>query len=166
MTTFKELFNTCKHRAVHLEMRDSYMQTEQFAAWRAGRIDIDDPDSVEWRALVADATARGVQVQRLRIVSEPLSEYTRYEYDITELHNAAAGEDVRWLPRRQATALSLPGNDFWVFDTTTLLVNHFSGAGDWLDTEVVTDPALVAHCVAAFNGAWNLAVPHAEYRPT
>jgi hypothetical protein len=30
--------------------------------------------------------------------------------------NAAAGEDVRWLPRRRASDLALPGTDFWVLD--------------------------------------------------
>lgn len=31
-------------------------------------------------------------------------------------HNVKAGEEVRWLPRRQASDLALPGNDFWLFD--------------------------------------------------
>jgi hypothetical protein len=98
-----------------------------------------------------------------------LSDYVRFEYDITGGHNAYAGEDMRWLPRRQATGLALPGNDFWLFDGETLLVNHFSGAGDRTATEHVTehvtDPAVVKLCATAFDAVWNLAVPHAEYTP-
>lgn len=57
--------------------------------------------------------ARGVKLRRARIVSEPVSEYIRFEHDGTP-QNIAAGEDVRWLPRARASALSLPGNDCWV----------------------------------------------------
>lgn len=60
------------------------------------------------------ATARGVVVRRARIVSEPLSDYCRFEYDVTGPVNLAGGEEVRWLPRRRASDIALPGNDFWV----------------------------------------------------
>ncbi len=59
------------------------------------------------------ARRRGVIIRRTRIVSEPVSEYIRWEHEITSA-NAEAGEDVRWLPPRRASDLLLPGNDFWV----------------------------------------------------
>ncbi len=166
-TTFDGLFGGCRRSAVHLEMRDGYMRDEPtFIAWSAGRIELDDPDSVAWRDLVRQAAARGVQVHRARIVSEPLSDYTRFEFDITEQHNIAAGEEVRWLPRRRATNIALPGNDFWLFDQETALINHFNGVGDWIETEVTTDPSIVKLCTSAFETVWERAVPHSEYRPT
>jgi hypothetical protein len=154
--------------AVHLEMRDGYMLDDPvFDAWRAdhSRVAVEDESGLSWRSLVREATSRGVSVRRARIVSEPLSEYVRFEYDITAGHNARAGEDVRWLPRRRATGLALPGNDFWLFDGHALLVNHFAGNGDWAATEHVTDPAVVTLCAHAFDAVWALAVPHAEYVP-
>lgn len=154
--------------AVHLEMRDGYMLDDPvFDAWREDRskVAVDDESGRHWRALVRETTARGVAVRRARIVSEPLSDYVRFEYDITSGHNASAGEEVRWLPRHQATGLALPGNDFWLFDSRTLLVNHFSGTGDWTATEHVTDPVVVRFCVTAFDTVWKRAVPHAEYAP-
>jgi hypothetical protein len=36
-----------------------------------------------------------------RVVSEPLAPFIRYEYEITSGLNIAAGEEVRWLPRRR-----------------------------------------------------------------
>jgi hypothetical protein len=59
---------------------------------------------------VADAVARGVTVRRARVVSEPVGDYIRYEHACTA-QNIAAGEDVRWLPRRLASDLLIPGND-------------------------------------------------------
>jgi hypothetical protein len=61
--------------------------------------------------LIADTVARGVIVRRARVVSEPVSEYIRWEHYVTHA-NVTAGEDVRWLPRRRATDIPLPGNDF------------------------------------------------------
>ncbi|MER6361557.1 DUF6879 family protein [Kitasatospora sp. NPDC001527] len=146
-------------------MRDGYMRDDPvFVAWQAGRVELGDAEA-DWRALVAQSVARGVEVRRARVVSEPLSDYVRFEYDITERHNIAAGEQVRWLPRRQATALALPGNDFWLFDGSTLLVNHFSGDGDWTASEPITDSEAVKLCSTAFEAVWSRAVPHAEYRP-
>jgi hypothetical protein len=115
---------------------------------------------------VERARARGVAVRRARIVSEPVSEYIRYEYDIT-FRNVAAGEQVRWLARRQASDLALPGNDFWLFDDRLVLWLHFNGEGDllpdgWGTTE---DPAAGKHCGAAFESVWERAIPHEDYRP-
>src|SRR5690349_17725155 len=111
-------------------MRDGYMRSDPvFLAWEAGeRPDPVDRDSwwSPWWQLTTDTAARGVDLRRARIVSEPISDYIRCEYDWT-FANIAAGEKVRWLPRRQASDLALPGNDFWLFDIQTVLLNHFDG---------------------------------------
>ncbi|WP_441246274.1 DUF6879 family protein [Kitasatospora sp. McL0602] len=113
---------------------------------------------------MAATTGRGVSVRRARIVSEPISAYVRFEYDVTA-GNTAAGEQVRWLPRRRATDLALPGNDFWLFDSATLLLNHFDGDGNFTDHELITDPAVSELCAAAFEAVWDRSIPHEEYRP-
>ncbi|MFF2039322.1 DUF6879 family protein [Kitasatospora sp. NPDC058170] len=164
--TFEQLFQTASRSSVHLEMRDAYMLDDPaYRAWQNGRVALGGADEVHWRGLVRSAVDRGVEVRRARIVSEPLSDYTRFEYDITEQHNIAAGEQVRWLPRRRATALALPGNDFWLFDDEVLLINHFAGNGDWTDTEIVDDAEAVKLCATAFEAVWVRAAPHADYRP-
>jgi hypothetical protein len=66
--------------------------------------------------LVRHHVARGVKFRRARIVSEPVTDYIRFEHAITAGVNLAGGEQVRWLPRRRASDLCLPGNDFWPFD--------------------------------------------------
>ncbi|WP_424211271.1 DUF6879 family protein [Streptomyces sp. BI20] len=154
--------------ACHLEMRDSYAvdyEVGPFAQWRAGhRHDSADRDAWwrPWLTLVADAVARGTVIRRARIVSEPVSEYTRFLYDGT-FTNVAAGEDVRWLPRRRASDIALPGNDFWLFDGTLVYWNHFSGDGASLGEEITEDPAAAKLCGDAFAVVWGRAVPHAEY---
>jgi hypothetical protein len=161
--TLDELFADCRRSAVHLEMRDGYMRDDpQFLAWQTGRA----TDEVErpWLALMSATTGRGVEVRRARVVSEPVSDYVRFEYDVTP-GNVASGELVRWLPRRRATDLALPGNDFWLFDGQALLLNHFDGDGNFLDHELITDPAVVRLCADAFEAVWDRGIPHEAYRP-
>lgn len=169
MDTFEQLFRAAKRSAVHLEMRDGYMRSDpDFVDWQKGRRpDPDDRDSWwhPWYQLVQDTVARGVRVRRARIVSEPVSDYVRFEHDWT-FANIAAGEQVRWLPRRHATDLALPGNDFWLIDGTVLSIHHFDGSGEWAGTELTQDTGVVEHCRSAFEAVWERAVPHQDYRPT
>jgi hypothetical protein len=58
----------------------------------------------EWRSMLAPLVGRAGDLRRARIVSMPLSRYTQWEYEVAH-ENIAAGERVRWLPRREASDL-------------------------------------------------------------
>jgi hypothetical protein len=167
---WSRLFNSCRESACHLEMRDHYAVAEEQAdieKWRAGDWgpEQDAASKAGWLDLMRATAARGVRLRRLRIVSEPVTEYIRFEHEGTP-QNIAAGEDVRWLPRTRASSLALPGNDCWVFDRTTVLFNHFTGDGKWLGNEISTDPEVVRLCADAFESAWRVGTPHAEFTVT
>ena len=65
--------------------------------------------------------------------------------------NVAAGEEVRWLPRRRARGLSVPVNDYWVFDDRLVRFGYFGGDGTYLDDELTDDPDAVHTCAEAFE---------------
>jgi len=115
---------------------------------------------------VREHTARGVRFRRARVVSEPVSAYIRFEHEATAGLNVAAGEEVRWLPRRLASDLLLPGNDFWLFDDRLIRFHHFDGDGRIVEDELCDDPAVIAQVAIAFESVWERAVPHADYRLT
>jgi len=165
--TFETLLSRCTATAVHLEMRDEYTPLDPvYLDWQAG-VAIDPKERWgEWYDLVKATTARGVVVRRARIVSEPVTDFIKYEYDLTEGLNLAAGEEVRWLARRQASVICLPGNDFWVFDDRLVRFGYFAGNGDILDDEFTEDEAVVRLCATAFESVWQRAIPHREYRIT
>ncbi|MGW2508673.1 DUF6879 family protein [Streptomyces scopuliridis] len=133
-TAVREALAQAQRSAIHLEMRDSYMLDDPaFIRWQEGHRENPDDRASWWRPwldVVTEATGRGVVMRRLRVVSEPLSDYLRYEYDGT-FTNVAAGEIVRWLPRSRARDLLLPVLDGWVLDEQTLILHHFSGGGPW-----------------------------------
>lgn len=166
--SFDELLDSAQHSAVHLEMRDAYAvdyESGAFADWRAGvRLNPGDHASWwrPWLDLIERTVARGVVVRRARIVSEPVTEYIRYEHSGT-FTNVLAGEQVRWLPRRQASDLALPGNDFWLIDGHLIRWNHFTGDGASAGGEMSDDPAAAKLCAEAFEAVWERAVPHEQY---
>jgi hypothetical protein len=146
-------------------MRDAYTPSDpEFLDWKAGR-PRPTPDSPGWYNVVREHTARGVRFRRARVVSEPISDFIRFEYDSTAGLNIAAGEEVRWLSRRRASDLCLPGNDFWLFDDNLVRFHHFSGDGEIVEDQLCSDPAVITACAAAFEAVWGRAVPHAEFRP-
>ncbi|MDH6132228.1 hypothetical protein P3T37_001613 [Kitasatospora sp. MAA4] len=167
---FSDLLKGAKHSAVHLEMRDTYgvgSEKEKIAAWKAGhRLDPDDRASWwrPWLDLISETVERGVVIRRCRIVSEPVSEYTRWLHSGT-FTNTAAGEQVRWLPRHRTMDIALPGVDFWLFDGETVLFNHFTGEGAWADpARTYTDEAAAVKLAgSAFEAAWERAIPHEQF---
>ncbi len=168
--SFRHLLEAAQGKAVHLEMRDVYGvgdEADDFEHWRrTGQRDVDPASEywAPWVDLIGRSADRGVAVRRARIVSDPVSEYIRYEHAGTSV-NLHAGELVRWLPRRLASDIPLPGNDFWLFDSTAVLFNHFSGEGDCADPgwEVRTEPAVVALASAAFEAVWVRGIPHGKF---
>ncbi|GAA2638768.1 hypothetical protein SMC26_39845 [Actinomadura fulvescens] len=169
--TYPDLLRSATERAVHLEMRDIYTvegEQERITAWRAGhRWDRADRTSWwrPWLDLVVETAARGVVLRRGRIVSEPLSEYLRYSHSYA-FTNVEAGEELRWLPRRRASDLALPGNDFWLVDHRLVLFNHFDGEGRPTGVEVSEDPDVVKLCSSAFEAVWERGVDHDAYQPS
>jgi hypothetical protein len=80
---FKTLTTSSK-RAFHLEQRDTYQveaEDEPFGKWLRG-----EPDDYawyqDWARFVRQATATGVQVQRVRVISVPHVAYTRWGLDV------------------------------------------------------------------------------------
>jgi hypothetical protein len=151
--------------ALHLETRDVYTPSDPlYQDWLAGR-PVPDPALPEWRDLLRFHVARGVIFRRARIVSEPVSDYIRYEHYITDASNIAGGEDIRWLPRQQVGGLLVPVNDFWVLDDRLVRFGYFAGDGTFIKHELTDDPEIVSTCAKAFEVVWELAMPHADYRP-
>ncbi|MFE1024956.1 DUF6879 family protein [Streptomyces sp. NPDC058818] len=164
--SFADLLGTCHRSAIHLELRDSYAPTPRFEAWQRGER-INWRDRASWwhpyDQLITDTVDRGVSIRRARVVSEPVSDYIRWEHYVTYA-NVTAGEQVRWLPRRRTTDLSLPGNDYWVFDDRLARVHHFDGSGAVVQDEITKDATLIKHLTEAFESVWERAVPHESYR--
>jgi len=161
-----ELTGSFRHTIVHLETRDAYgTETElpHMAKWRAGESD-DFEWLQEWCQKMRSHMDAGRSARRVKIVSEPLSDYQRWVYGVfTPI--AEAGEDVRWLPRPLASTICIPGSDYYLFDNQRVVFLHYAGTGLNTGFTTTTAPEVVEMCSTAFEKVWTLSVPHSEYNP-
>jgi hypothetical protein len=164
MDEFELLFTTFRRTAFRFEVRERYnvpLEEQPLRRFLAG-----EPADLEWlagwHADVAAATAAGRQYRRVRAVSVPFSEYTRFGLAMAE-SNIAAGEDIRYMDRRQYERLGLPGHDAWLFDGARLAVLEFDADDRMLGVDIVTDPIEVSRHRAWRDLAWRHAVPREEF---
>lgn len=160
---FRALFLSSR-RAFHLELRDAYGVEEEngpFLAWLNG-----EPDDYQWRTSwlthVRDVTAKGVSVQRLRVVTEPRTDYVRWEIALDPA-NIEAGEDVRYLPRNLAKDIQFPDEDCWLFDDDTLVLSLFQPDGRSGGFALANDSSLLDVYRNVRDAAWPRAVRSADY---
>lgn len=148
-----------------LELRDGYkVDEDDLRAWRSRDYDKLEVSYNSWRDAVAAMIAAGRTLRRVRVVSEPLSEYQRMSFRFSG-SAVDAGEDLRWLPRRLVSTIALPGNDCFILDGRLAMFNVLDGDNDRAEIQLSDDVDVVRFCRGAFETAWSLAVPHREYRP-
>jgi hypothetical protein len=159
---FGELFRTFEHTAFRLETRDQYKSANEDAALHefvAGR----QPDIAwftNWLSMIRGATAEGRRFSRVRIVTRPLTDYSRFGHFCAGYTNQA-GEGIRYLDR--AAAGELPDYDYWLFDSRKLVRMHFDEGENFLGGEVVADPAVIVEHNYWRDAAWHRAVPRDDF---
>lgn len=160
---FQDIFRASR-RAFHLELRDGYHVEDEeipFGKWLKG-----EPDDFGWRAewlsFIKEVTTRGVAVARARVVTEPHTDYVRWELTL-DPQNIDAGEDIRYLPRHRAEGISFPAEDCWLFDDDRLVLSLFKPEGGSAGFAREYDPDLIRKYRAACDRVWSRAVPYLEY---
>lgn len=158
---FPDLLRTCKREAFHLEVLDTYAEPNEHEPFR--RFLADEPDDYAWfqpwTELIQETTSRGVAVTRVRIVTEPHTDYTRFALAVAAL-NVRAGEDIRYLPRHHAG--EVPSDDYWLLDDETVVFSAFGESGGWSGA-ATTDRHIAAYCRGLRARFWPLATPFPEY---
>lgn len=162
---FRALFDSYEHTAFRLETRERYVEDEEQEPLRRFLADepADDTWFADWVSDIQAAVAAGKRVERVRVVSEPHSDYTRFGLDLARL-NVGAGEDIHYLPRPRAVELGLPGEDFWLFDSARVAILRFADDDRLAGVDVLDDPAAVVQRCRWRDAAWHHAMPWRDYR--
>lgn len=113
-----------------------------------------------WLRMVREATAEGRRFARVRVVGVPMSDWNRYSYALAQ-HNITAGEDIRYLARGHV--LDLPGYDYWLLDSSKLIVMRFDKADRFIGGEPVEDPSEIVKANYWRDAAWHKAVRRDEF---
>jgi hypothetical protein len=113
-----------------------------------------------WLAMLGEATAAGRRFSRVRVVTLPLTDYSRFGVWCSQF-TAGAGEDIRYLPRDRTS--DLPTHDYWLFDSRTLVRMHFDDNMGFLGGEVIVDPAEIVRHNYWRDAAWHYAVRREDF---
>ncbi|MCX4649516.1 MULTISPECIES: DUF6879 family protein [unclassified Streptomyces] len=157
------LFTEFERTAFRLETRRGYATDRagaRFKAFLRGVYPVAEPDH-PWNVNVRDKAEQGARFSRVRIVDEPPTDGQRFLM-ATAAGNVDAGEDIRVVPRSEAVRLELPDDDFWLFDSRTLVRMHIDDTDTTVGVELVDDAAEVLAACRARDAAQAAARPSAQ----
>jgi hypothetical protein len=147
-----------------LEARDQYnasYENESLRKFLANEPD-DLPWMQSWLDMLRGATAKGQRFARVRLVTLPLTDYSRFGVWCAKFTNGA-GEDIRYLERDKAEALALPDHDYWLFDSRKLVRMHFDASDAFLGGEVIEDAAEIVKHNHWRDTAWHHATRRDDF---
>lgn len=160
---FDALFSSFGSTAFRLETRESYYEKDELQAFLEGGPDAVSADfPTGWLKIIRANVEAGRQVSRVRVVSEPHSDYTRFGLCMAE-RNIGAGEDIRYLPRTHAERLGVPNIDYWILDSERLYILHFLDDDTLLGAEPVTDPIAIERALTWQETTWKNSIPRDVY---
>jgi hypothetical protein len=127
---FQDLFGRQWTTAWRWECQGTYAEPsedEPFRKFLAG-----EPEDLSWFQNWVDRvgawTEEGRRMSRVRMLTDPLTDYLRFELSITPVA-IDAGEDIRFLPEGRAAELGAPKTDYWMFDEQTVVLMSFGDHG-------------------------------------
>ncbi len=102
----------------------------------------------------------GRRFARVRVVDLPMNDWARYSY-VLSAHNVAAGEDIRYMER--SNAADLPDFDYWLFDSSRLVIMRFDESDRFVGGELVEDPSKIVQANYWRDAAWHKAVRRDDF---
>jgi hypothetical protein len=114
----------------------------------------------DWLRMVRGGTTMGRRFARVRVVDLPMNDWARYSYALSA-HNVAAGEDIRYMER--SNAADLPDFDYWLFDSSRLVVMRFDESDRFVGGELVEDPSKIVQANYWRDAAWHKAVRRDDF---
>lgn len=158
-----------RYSLFRLETLQNYSGTSEDAAFtewqRSGSIPLTD-DLHQWCERVRGQVSTGCRIQRVHVVTEPLTPYLRFEL-ASYAPNVEAGEDVRIIPVPQGDAwpADVPQQvDFWLIDSRQLWSMRYASDGHWLGAEPITNAAQIVEACATRDAALAQSHPWRNYQ--
>ncbi|MBB4923779.1 DUF6879 family protein [Kitasatospora kifunensis] len=141
---WNQCFDSMQSEAWRLETLPTYtmpQEAEKLARFLAGESSPEDYKS-GWMDEVEQWTAEGKRVGRVHIVTRPLSDYLRFEFEYYYRHHVRAGEDIRILDVTDRENPLPSVRDFWIFDQSKIVLMNYRADGTQISRELFGgDPA-------------------------
>ncbi len=136
-------FTRAAFRLETLQAYDVTSDGSDFGRYLAGETEPTSERKAPWLAQLAAEHARGLHRHRVRVVTAPVTDYTRYECEWGYAPNTAAGEDIRVLDLTASDVdsplVGYTGGDFWLITDHSgydyPIVMHYSPGGQFLGAD-------------------------------
>lgn len=136
---WRAMFRGIQTEAWRLETLPQYLvpqESSELEAFRAGkRIDphtYSSPYTEDLKRLQVEGKRKG----RVHVVTQPLSEYLRFEFSRYYEPHVRAGEDIRILDVTDRENPLEGVQDFWLFDRSTVVLMHYEEDGTQIGREL------------------------------
>jgi hypothetical protein len=146
---FRDLLRTFRLDAFYFEAQETYALDYERADLERFLAGTPTPPPLvnwwrPWLEQVNTLTQRGKHVSRVRIVSEPPSDYQRWQLWALPWHTRA-GERIRYLARSKAERLKLPlSYDWWLLDSSRVIRLNYDSEGRIVSKTLLTGPKIAA----------------------
>lgn len=130
-------FTEIEQEAWRLETLPQYLvpqEAEEFAAFREGR-PLPPYTASSYTERVSRQRAEGKYHGRVHIVTQPLSDYLRFEFRYYAVH-VRAGDDIRVLDVTNRPNPLAGVQDFWMFDRAEVVLMNYEDDGRQINREV------------------------------
>ena len=128
--------------AFRLELRGSYevgSDGGDYQRWLEGAVEPTWERKNAWLDVLRADTAQGRSNARVKVMSDPMTDYERYACEWGYALNVTAGEDVGVIDLSEQ---SLPGDvvdhDFWLLDDALVIVMHYDRHGHFEAGEIAS----------------------------
>ncbi|MEV0115525.1 DUF6879 family protein [Streptomyces sp. NPDC050844] len=135
---WRRRFAEIKQEAWRLETLPQYLvpqEAEQFAAFRDDR-PITPYTASSYTDRVSRQRAEGKRNGRVHVVTQPLSDYLRFEFTRFYTVHVRAGDDIRILDVTNRPNPLEGAQDFWLFDRTEVVLMNYEADGTQINREV------------------------------
>ncbi|ONI73065.1 hypothetical protein ALI144C_44755 [Actinosynnema sp. ALI-1.44] len=154
---FQQLFSREWTTAWRWECQGTYREPQEQEPLQRFLAGDTDQSWFRWPGRVREWVTQGRQLGRVRMLTDPLTDYLRFELSITP-PALDAGEDIRFMPAARAAELQAPTQDYWMFDDAEVALLEFGDQGVH-GAELITDPTIVRKYVNWRDLAMREAVP-------
>ncbi|MEN9338081.1 MAG: hypothetical protein RIQ41_395 [Candidatus Parcubacteria bacterium] len=97
---------------------------------------IDDEGMKEWWNFIESKTKSGITMQRVRLIIEPLTEYTKSEL-VVHKKSKTFGDTIKIVKEEVFNTLNIKQEDFWLIDEKVVLKMKYSTDGEYLGFDIV-----------------------------
>jgi len=160
-------FDGIQREAFRLEALSSYAVSSESAGMRAylaGEPYEKSDAGQAFKEYVRGQVESGVRWHRVRVVSGPLSDYERWEFEWGYTVNEQIGYPTFVLDLSEAAdPPALPGYDWWMLDEQVVLRFHYDNNGAFVGADALGAPDELAEHQRFRDAALAAAIPFPQY---